>query len=555
MTDAKTHILTVSVEEYFHAGALAGAVRPKHWDRFEPRLARTIDLLLASLARHGHTATFFVLGCIADDHPDLVRTIVDAGHEVACGGYWPRSVAAQTPAEFRADLRRAKRAIEDASGCEVRGFRAPRHWLAPDDLWCLDVLVEEGFAYDSSINPSLATFAGKPQFTVIREHARAGGSIWELPITTVGIGGLRLAATGGNYARQLPHRVMRRIVAHLDRTHDAPLVFYLMSWELDTLQPHVTALPRLGRMRMYRNLGKTKWVFEDYFSTYRFRAIADHLCLARVPVLERPRLDRPVALPEASLPVPSGVPVSLVVPLYNEEPNVAYLHRALAHFRAHLARTHRVHVVLVDDGSQDGTWPALQAHFGSDGDTLLIRQPVNGGVAAAIRAGIDRAPTDVVCSIDCDLSYDPTTLAEMIPLIGDADIVTASPYHPAGRVMHVPAWRLFLSKTLSRLYSRVLGDRIHTYTSCCRVYRRSTMQRVDVVHGGFLGVAEMLIRARLGGARVVEHPATLESRLFGESKMKVARTIRGHLGLLWELLWKHKSSGRQRVASQPTAAR
>ena len=120
----------------------------------------------------------------------------------------------------------------------------------------------------------------------------------------------------------------------------------------------------------------------------------------------------------------------------------------------------------------------------------------------------------------------------MLPLAGDADMVTASPYHPQGRVRNVPEWRLFLSKSLSRLYSTVLRERIHTYTSCCRVYRRSRMLPLDLRHGGFLGMAEMLIQLKLAGGRIVEVPATLESRLLGESKMKIARTIRGHLGLL-----------------------
>ena len=120
----------------------------------------------------------------------------------------------------------------------------------------------------------------------------------------------------------------------------------------------------------------------------------------------------------------------------------------------------------------------------------------------------------------------------MLPLVDKADLVTASPYHPLGLVRNVPAWRLFLSKSLSRLYSAVLRERIFTYTSCCRVYRRSRMRRSELRNGGFLGTAEMLIRLKAMGGRIVEVPATLESRLLGESKMKIVRTIGGHLGLL-----------------------
>jgi dolichol-phosphate mannosyltransferase len=123
----------------------------------------------------------------------------------------------------------------------------------------------------------------------------------------------------------------------------------------------------------------------------------------------------------------------------------------------------------------------------------------------------------------------------MLPLIKDGDLVTASPYHPDGSVLHVPPWRLFLSKSLSRLYSVVLSDRTYTYTSCCRVYRKSKFADVELSNGGFLGVAETLIECKRRGGQVIEYPATLESRLLGESKMKIARTVLSHLGLLWSL--------------------
>lgn len=197
-----------------------------------------------------------------------------------------------------------------------------------------------------------------------------------------------------------------------------------------------------------------------------------------------------------------------------------------------LAGRYRVHLLLVDDCSTDGTREALEREFGRASDCRIVHHARNQGVAAAIMTGIREAQTETVCSIDCDCSYDPGVLESMLPLAASADMVTASPYHPHGRVRNVPGWRLFLSKSLSRLYSTVLRERIFTYTSCCRVYRRSKMLPLSLDHGGFLGTAEMLIRTKLAGGRIAEVPATLESRLLGESKMKVARTIRGHLGLL-----------------------
>jgi dolichol-phosphate mannosyltransferase len=227
--------------------------------------------------------------------------------------------------------------------------------------------------------------------------------------------------------------------------------------------------------------------------------------------------------------------VSIVVPLFNEAENIGYLQRTMVELRRRLASTYRVHLVLVDDGSLDGTGDLLVKSFGELPDCQIVRLPKNGGVAAAILEGIRRASTEIVCSIDCDCSYDPSELLAMIPLAADADLVTASPYHPQGHVFNVPQWRLFLSRTLPRLYSLLLHDRLYTYTSCCRVYRRSAIADLTLENGNFLGVAETLIRLKLAGGTIVEQPATLESRLFGESKMKIVRTIAGHCALLLEL--------------------
>jgi dolichol-phosphate mannosyltransferase len=140
--------------------------------------------------------------------------------------------------------------------------------------------------------------------------------------------------------------------------------------------------------------------------------------------------------------------------------------------------------------------------------------------------------------MDCDCSYDPRELKPMLGLLtSDVDLVTASPYHPQGRVSNVPAWRVGLSRGASLLYQIVTGSRIHTFTSCLRVYRRSSAIAHEPLNSGFLGVAELAGKFALSGKTIVEYPATLEVRLFGASKMKVVRTIGGHLKLLASLSW------------------
>jgi dolichol-phosphate mannosyltransferase len=138
--------------------------------------------------------------------------------------------------------------------------------------------------------------------------------------------------------------------------------------------------------------------------------------------------------------------------------------------------------------------------------------------------------------MDCDCSYDPSELKPMLHLFEDGvDLVTASPYHPAGSVLNVPHWRLLLSRCSSALYRIVTGRKIYTFTSCVRVYRRSAAVSVPLNNSGFLGIAELLSRLALQNRKIVEHPATLESRLFGQSKMKIVRNILGHLRLLTQL--------------------
>lgn len=215
---------------------------------------------------------------------------------------------------------------------------------------------------------------------------------------------------------------------------------------------------------------------------------------------------------------------------------MAHLASALRALQAAFAGTYDVTFIVVDDGSEDGTWRRLQDAFGEHPEFVLLRHPVGAGVAAAIRSGIRRAETEIVCSMDADCTYDPRELGRMIPLLTDGvDLVTASPYHPLGRVRNVPGWRVALSKTASRLYRAVLRQKLFTYTSCFRVYRRRAVMDLPLRHRGFVGVAEWLGRLDLRGSRIVEYPATLDVRRFGRSKMKLVRTAAGHGRLLLRL--------------------
>jgi len=278
---------------------------------------------------------------------------------------------------------------------------------------------------------------------------------------------------------------------------------------------------------------RLRWFLEHY----AFRGIRDLLGNEPELVRVRPQSPEPTsARPSVATGRDGRIPLTVVIPCFNEERVLPYLVNTLDQLGADLAQRYRVRFLLVDDASTDGTWDSMVRLLGERDGFDLTRHPENRGVAAAILTGIRQADTEIVCSIDCDCSYDPSQLASMIPLLEDGvALVTASPYHPLGSVLNVPDYRLFLSRNLSRLYRLVLHHQFATYTSCFRVYRRSAVAELELRNGGFLGVAELLGELDLRGAKLVECPAVLESRMLGRSKMNTLATVVGHLRLLTRL--------------------
>jgi dolichol-phosphate mannosyltransferase len=242
--------------------------------------------------------------------------------------------------------------------------------------------------------------------------------------------------------------------------------------------------------------------------------------------------------------------LSIVVPLYNEDENVAKLHaellpvarKLLGSMPAHLATIDGVELIFVDDGSVDRTVAEIQEKFHSfhedDFTIQLIRHEMNRGLGAALRTGLAAANGDIIVTTDCDGTYSfgeiPSLLNYFTPAIS---IVTASPYHPEGRVAGVPVYRLLLSRGSSLLYRLLVDWHIHTYTALFRAYRRAVIERVNFHSNGFLGGTELLVKARLDDFAVAEYPAVLHARQYGVSKAKLVRTIRAHLQFQAELLW------------------
>lgn len=534
----RQHLLTIEIEDYYHTAPFKRLVNQANWYRFETRLEigtlRALDLL----DQFGAKATFFALGWVADAAPELIRKIADRGHEIATRGYYHRSIGEFNSAEFRADVLRAREALERASGQRVVGYRVADGWLTPADLWALEVLADLDFAYDSSIKPILRDWSGEPWRRFVHRQDIGNRELWEIPFSSARVLGLDIPIAGGNYFRQWPHWMVRRAVARWDRDCAAPFVMYFHTWELDPAQPKFTGASFVARMRQYRNLEVMPAIIGHYLAKYRFTSIANHLNL-KLPRTATPTLVPARMVERRRAPPANAAPrqgVTIVVPCYNEAGTLPYLAGTLRSVRASLAARYDVAVILVDDASTDGTWDVMTNQFAAERDTRCYRHEGNRGVAAAILTGIRHATTPVVCSIDSDCTYDPHELAAMIPLLtDDVDLVTASPYHPNGTVKNVPTWRLVLSRIASWLYRRVFHHQLYTYTSCFRVYRRSAVASMRVRRGGFVGVAELLGHMERAGGRIVEYPTTLESRMLGQSNMRVIRTAVGHMLLIARL--------------------
>lgn len=273
-----TNALTVDVEDYFHVAALAPSISRDSWVARESRVVANTHRLLDLFERSGARGTFFFLGWVAERHPQLVRDVAARGHEIACHGYSHRLVYEQSPEEFREETRRSKRLLEDIAGTAVLGYRAASYSIVRESLWALDVLVELGFAYDSSIFPVRHDRYGIPDAERIPHRLSTPGrnAIVEWPLSTATVLGFRLPVAGGGYFRLLPYWVSRWGLASINRRERRPFVFYLHPWEIDPGQPRVSA-SWLSRFRHYTNLAACEARLCRLLGEFRFATAREGL--------------------------------------------------------------------------------------------------------------------------------------------------------------------------------------------------------------------------------------------------------------------------------------
>ena len=270
--------LTFDVEEYFHAEAFAGVVRPEEWPGLESRVVGATERILDLLAGTSTRGTFFVLGWVAQRHPGLVRAIRARGHEVACHGYGHQMITRLSRAQFAADVDRAKATLEDAVGELVIGYRAPTFSVVRETLWSLEVLAEAGFRYDSSIFPIVHDRYGIPDAPRFphRRAAGDGAAIAEFPLSTVARLRWRFPVAGGGYFRLLPYAVTAWALRHLNRRENQPAIVYLHPWEIDPGQPRLP-VGRLTQLRHSVNTHRTESKLRRLVRDFAFAPVRDVL--------------------------------------------------------------------------------------------------------------------------------------------------------------------------------------------------------------------------------------------------------------------------------------
>jgi polysaccharide deacetylase family protein (PEP-CTERM system associated) len=275
--------MTVDVEDYFHVSAFDRIVSRERWDGFDSRVVRNTNRLLEMFDESGVRATFFVLGWVADRFPALVRQLAESGHEIASHGYHHQLLYMLTPNQFREDVRSAKAAIESAAGVRVLGYRAPSFSVIESSRWALDVLIEEGHQYDTSIFPVHHDRYGIPNAS---RHAhvvrRPVGTLVEVPGSTVRVAGINLAIAGGGYFRLFPYAWTHWGIERVNGAERQPVIFYLHPWEVDPDQPRFK-VDLSTRVRHYSRLDRTAPRLKRLLKDFRFSTVASVLNLDASP--------------------------------------------------------------------------------------------------------------------------------------------------------------------------------------------------------------------------------------------------------------------------------
>ncbi len=267
--------LTIDVEDYYHVTAFESFIAAHEWDLLPSRVECNTMRLLEILDYYRVKATFFVLGWVAEKNPSLVREIHNQGHEIACHGYAHKLVYTITPERFRMDVKKSKSIIEDSIGTRIKGFRAASFSFIESSLWALDILIEEGFLYDSSIFPIHHDRYGIPYWQRFPHYiSRNGSGIYELPPSTIKVFKNNIPIAGGAYLRFLPLSLITRGIKRINTIESKPAVLYVHPWEIDAEQPKIS-VRKITRFRHYAKLDQVENKIKKILSEFEFGTAVD----------------------------------------------------------------------------------------------------------------------------------------------------------------------------------------------------------------------------------------------------------------------------------------
>lgn len=248
--------MTVDVEDYFQVSAFEKTINRSDWDKLPVRVEHNTNRILDLFANHNTTATFFMLGWVAERFPQLVKRICDEGHELASHGTSHLRATDQTRDEFHEDISHAKKLLEDMSGVEVKGYRAPSYSIGKANLWAHEEIENVGYLYSSSVYPIHHDHYGFPDAP--RHQFKCRDRLLEIPISTMMLGKMNLPIGGGGYFRLLPYPFFRWAIRRVNGQESKSTVFFFHPWEIDTEQPRQKDAPWKSRFRHYINLGRTE---------------------------------------------------------------------------------------------------------------------------------------------------------------------------------------------------------------------------------------------------------------------------------------------------------
>jgi len=265
--------MTVDVEDYFHVSAFENTIAKSNWDNMPLRVEHNTYRLLELFEKQNTKSTFFVLGWVAKRCPELIKAIVEQGHELASHGFSHQRATEMTRAEFTADVEQSKKILEDVSGTQVLGYRAPSFSVNDSNTWIYDVLVELGFKYSSSTYPINHDLYGVPEWPRFAYQREEG--ILEIPVPTIRKNEVNTGIGGGGYFRLYPYWLSKRRIDKFHQQEQQPYSFYFHPWEIDPQQPRIKEAPLKSKFRHYINLSKMEGKLEKLLEDYQWSTMKD----------------------------------------------------------------------------------------------------------------------------------------------------------------------------------------------------------------------------------------------------------------------------------------